>query len=313
MSQTSEIIVKIPRCWKFKSVLEFFKAMHSYTSTSSDALCVKQIYDLQFAKAKLCDSEVFYNIKPEELLQWVKFTHYGSVTETKSKFTVWLDQIISEMVNECNNRFLNPDQITIGDYWNSINLYKYQLALKTEIENIEAIPVAHEKKKVEERKQAEEREQQRLKLLEMAKAKRLEEAKKKETEEAEWISSKKQYYLRCQYYLSYGFDGYDQDDNPSSKFEDDSNEYDIDEMKSVIRQAHEKKNDELVKYKTFPGCHYFGLGCECDDDNCYWTVDMYRCSCDNYKGFTFSTEGIDWLEDLSLDSHSPRGSQERQW
>jgi hypothetical protein len=312
MSETSEVTVKIPRCMKFTSVVALFQILSTYTSTSSEALSVQQIYNLHWAKAQLKEIEIFNNIPQDQLLTWMKFTHRGSRIEAKNKFITWLDLSITNMETECQNRGLDREQITMGDFWKAIDLHKYRLSLMSEIKVIEDIPIAYEKKKEEDRKREEELEQQRLKAIELAKAKHLEEKQKKASSETKWITSKKQYYLRCQNYLRCGYDSHLQDE-ASSPTEIDSEDLDIDEMKSVIKEAHEKHNDDLVKYKTFPGCHYFGLGCECDDDNCYWTVDMHRCSCDNYKGFTFNTEGVNWLEDTSLDATSPRGCQERQW
>lgn len=77
----------------------------------------------------------------------------------------------------------------------------------------------------------------------------------------------------------------------------------------IIRMAHGMKNGSLLKGMTFPGCHDFGVECDCDGYGCTWTYGERRCSCGNYKGFTWEHEGVDWVRDISLDSSDHVGYQ----
>ena len=107
-----------------------------------------------------------------------------------------------------------------------------------------------------------------MKAIELAQVKHLQEKQRKASEKAQWIDSKKQYYLRCQHYLRDGYDSQLDNEN-SSLIETDSDDLNIDDMKSVIKEAHQKHNDHLLTDKTFPGCHYHKVGCDC-----YWRVGI---------------------------------------
>lgn len=84
------------------------------------------------------------------------------------------------------------------------------------------------------------------------------------------------------------------------------------EVDKTIKEAHKKHNEDLLSGQTFDGCHRC-VECYCDEEECHWEYGAHRCSCDNYKGFYWDTDGVDWLRDINLDSTRYVGEQGRMW
>jgi len=87
----------------------------------------------------------------------------------------------------------------------------------------------------------------------------------------------------------------------------DSNDYDtgISEDNKIIRAAHKKKNEELLKDVRFNGCG-LNRGCE-------WIYNHKRCTCGEYKGFCWNTDDVDWWRDISIKSEHWVGYKEKMW
>lgn len=293
--------------WSVKSAIELLKTISSYTQTSSHALSVSEIYLLLFRQAQLRDSHLFYTLKSSDYIEWLTFTHCDELTDAKVKFIAWANLNRNNIEEKCLSLQLDLSKITLDDYWKAINLDNYKKQLMGIIAQLEDIPNKHAQKLEDRQRLIDETQKKRLEVIEFNKAKNLRDQEEQKKRDDEWIQQNINYYHRCQHYIRWGFD-----DNET--IQDDSNtDIDIEEMKTAIREAHELKNKSLLEYKEFPGCHDFGIGCDCGNQNCYWMANMHRCSCDNYKGFTFETDNVDWLTDLTLGSTSPRGRQERQW
>lgn len=317
MKSNRIVTLSVIRNWPVRSVIELFKTLSSYTETSSNALNVSDIYLLVLSQAQLRDAHLFYAIKPNDYIEWLTFTHSGELSDTKVKFIAWADLMRKDIEEKCQILQLDVQTITLDDYWKAINLDKYKKQLMTLIVGVESIPIQHaqklaEQKKIEEDRQRliEEAEKNKLEVAKFNHAKSLVDQEEKKKRETEWIQENINYYHRCQRYIKWGF--YDPDISRDQSEIDVNTDIDIEEIKKTIQQAHILKNKSLLKYKKFPGCHDFGVGCDCDQ-NCYWMAHMHRCSCDNYKGFSFETDDVDWLKDMTLDSTNPIGRQERQW
>ena len=192
-----------------------------------------------------------------------------------------------------------------------LELLKKSKALEIEAEKQRQVDEEVERKKKEFEAQ--------VKLEQLAKH------NKELADQREWISKNWNYYHRCKLYSARGYDGEIEEDQERKQDEDLMNrnlstmnmrslQQLRESMENVIVSAHEQHNDLLLAGKVFPGCHDFGLCCgSCDQVNCTWTYGDHRCSCDNYKGFGFNTENVDWLEIGMLDSQEPSGRQERGW
>jgi hypothetical protein len=189
------------------------------------------------------------------------------------------------------------------------------------------------KKGEELKRKKEEEERIRLELAEKRRKELMDKELARRKEIVDYYQKTKKYHNRCKKYIASSYDDekYANSDDEHSEVKDETDyeeyggryfdkfkdidindikvvndiEYIVKEMKNTIKEAHEKYNESLLEYTTHEGCG--------EESYCVWTYNAHRCSCDNYKGFTWSTEYVDWLKDIDLDSSQYVGSQDRQW
>lgn len=117
------------------------------------------------------------------------------------------------------------------------------------------------------------------------------------------IMARNAYYQRCYKYIH----GYD---------DKEINTHPIKEISNVIIEAHKLHNEHLLKDEVFEGCCQINAAwnvVDSDSEDCTWTYGHRRCECGNYKGFTWNTDNVDWLNDINLDSTEYVGYQDRLW
>ncbi|MDD4930922.1 MAG: hypothetical protein PHG66_02050 [Candidatus Colwellbacteria bacterium] len=296
--------------WPISNLISFLEKLQKALIDAHPVLTTNEIYDLEMSKAMLEHSNYFFPEGKGDITVFSKDYIHDSLV--RDRFRSDVDLLLAQYRQSVNNTFTIEEFITYN------RMVSFEKRLKNRISEIEKKVVDYE----ETVKRDKEHEILRIKKAKDAldaikkkdnearfaiEKKRRYDIERKRQEEDAYVSEFRSYYKRCRYYIDNGYDGYSTDE-----LEIDDECLTPEEIKETIIKAHIKKNDDLVKYHTFPGCHDHGIDCNCGVD-CTWEVDDHRCSCGNYKGFEFNVDDVDWETDITLDSTNFRGRQERQW